>query len=383
MVVIMTMVAMPGLRAAEDQKEPAKEAPATLTVRVATVTRQSMTKNLEISGSVAPWEELSVGAEVGGLRIVQVPVEEGQRVRRGQLLVLLNGDVLQAQLLQAQARYKSAQAQVRQTQAGLKQSQARLTESAANYKSAQVLAQRGALSDQDTRARLTTYESAQAQVDQSLQTIASAQSAVTEAQANIAQLQATVARTRILAPDDAWVLKKNAFIGNISDVGAPLFSLARQSRLELNAQVPESDLPQLKLGQQVRVTTDTDPDLKTTGTIRQIGPQINTTTRQALVKVTLSANPRLRPGMFVRAQVMVTKGQALAVPAQAVLMRQNLAQVFVLKGTRVNLRPVKLGDRSNSMVQVLGGLTAGEQIVITGAGYLKDGDIVKVTTLSS
>jgi len=153
MVVATTMVGMPGLRAAEDQKEPAKEAPATLTVGITTVARQSMTKNLEISGSVAPWEELSVGAEVGGLRIVQVPVEEGQRVRRGQLLVLLNGDVLKAQVLQAQARAKSAQAQVRQAQAGLKQSQARLTESAANYKSAQVLAQRGALSDQDTRAR--------------------------------------------------------------------------------------------------------------------------------------------------------------------------------------------------------------------------------------
>ncbi|WP_287129206.1 efflux RND transporter periplasmic adaptor subunit [Candidatus Cyanaurora vandensis] len=365
------------LQAAEEDKE----TPAVLTISTAAVQVRPVLKTMDVSGSVAPWEQLQVGSEVGGLRIAQVPVEEGQRVRRGQVLAVLNSDVLQAQVRQAQARLVNAQAQVRQQQANLKQNQARLIESDANYQSALSLSERGALSDQETRARRTAFESTQAQVDQAQQGIAVAQSVVAESKAAISQYQAQLAQTRILAPDNGWILKKDAYIGNISAVGTPLFTMARQSRLELNAQVPEADLPRLKVGQRVTVVSDADSSLKASGTIRQVGPAIDTTSRQAVVKIALNGNERLRPGMFVRAQVQVATVNSLTVPAQAVSMRQDAAQVFVLTGNKVQVRPVQVGERTGVLVEILSGLKAGERVVAAGGGYLKNGDTVKVTSL--
>jgi HlyD family secretion protein len=365
------------------QAEEAKVAPPAVTVSIAPAQVTSLLKNLQISGSVAPWEQLTVASELGGLRIEQVLAEEGQQVKKGQVLVLLDSTVLQTQLAQAQARRASAQAQVRQQQAILKQSQARLVESQINAQRATALLKEGAISGQSNLAQQTTLQSSQAQADQSLQAIGSAQSSLAEANAAIRQFQAQLAQTRIVAPDSGWVLKKGAFIGSISDVGVPLFTLARQNRLELNAQVPETDLPKLTLGQRVTVRSDADPQLLTQGVIRQIGPTVDSTSRQALVKVSLSPSPRLRSGMFVRAQVALAQTNVLTVPAQAVLLRDDRAQVFVLDGKQVRVRRVTLGSRNAQRVEIIAGLKSGELVVTSGGGYLKDGDTVKITTLPS
>ncbi len=354
-----------------------------LTVRTAPAQLTAMTKRLEVTGSVAPWERLAVGAEVGGLRLERVLVQEGDRVKRGQVLAVLNADVLEAQKGQTQARIANAQALVRQQEAGLRQTQAVLAESEINYKRADDLYAAGAISGQDNLARVTALGTSRAQVDQSRQAIAVARSNVVEAQAQLRQIQAQLAQTQILAPDDGWVLERAAYIGNISSVGDPLFVLARQSRLELNAQVPETDLIQLAMGQSVRVYSDADAQLKATGTIRQIGPGIDATSRQALVKADLKANERLRPGMFVRAEVTLAQVQALTIPAQAVSVRNNEASVFILEGTKVRTRKVQLGQQDNQRVEVLSGLQEGQQVVAAGGGYLKDGDVVKITQLKS
>ncbi|WP_218080698.1 efflux RND transporter periplasmic adaptor subunit [Anthocerotibacter panamensis] len=365
------------------QEETAKAVPPVLTVRTAPAAMTPMVKSLSVSGSVAPWQELTVGTMTGGLRIERVLVEEGDHVTKGQVLAVLNSDVLRAQLAQAQARYQNALAQVRQQRALAKQNQARFAESQANYHSYEELYKAGALSELDLRTRRTTFDANRAQGDQDTQTLAVAQSVVAEARANVQQLQAQLSTTQVVAPDNGWILRRDASIGSISATTVPLFSMARQSRLELNAQVPETDLPGLVVGQRVTLVSDADPDLKATGQTRKIGPQVDATSRQAVVKVALDPNPRLRPGMFVRAQVTLNKVNALTIPAQAVSVRNNTAQVFVLAGNQARLRTVTVGDRSAERIEVKTGLKSGEQVITAGGGYLKDGDVVKVTSLKS
>ncbi len=370
----------PDATQAAEQKAPT----AVLTVSVAPAQMTSLTQTLQVSGSVAPWQQLTVGSEVGGLKIEQVNTDEGQRVTKGQVLVVLNSDVLRTQLTQAQARVNTAKAQVQQQKALLTQARARAFESKLNLKSAEELKKAGAISDQDLRGRRSTDQANQAAVNQVQEAITSAQSTVAEAQATIGQYQAQLSKTRIIAPDDGLVLSKSVFIGSISDVGKAMLTLARQSRLELNAQVPETDLPKLQTGQLVQIVSDADAQLHTQGRIRLIGPTVDATSRQAIVKVTLNANPRLRSGMFVRGRVNVAQAQVLTVPAQAVSVRDDKAQLFVLgSGNTVQLRTVQLGERSAQRIAIKSGLKAGEQVVTSGAGYLKDGDVVKVSSLTS
>lgn len=318
----------------------------TVTVTSATVT--SVTRTVTASGTVSAWEEVPVGAETGGLVATGVFVDEGSWVRQGQPLVQLNDALLRAQLRQQQAGVQTAEANAARDDAALARSQE--------------LKERGFLSQASLDTALANQRAAQAN-------LASARAALSETQTRLAQ-------ATIRAPVSGQVISRSVTRGQIVAAGTELFRMVREGRLELDAQVPETELALVRPGQSAVISSDEVGQVG--GRVRIVTPEVNNETRLGLARITLSGGS-FRPGMFARAQIDVGAQPAITVPTASVLYRENRSGVFVLTAdNHVRFQPVTVLSRSATQTSV-DGLAAGARVVVDGAGFLGDGDRVTVS----
>ncbi|MBX9699402.1 MAG: efflux RND transporter periplasmic adaptor subunit [Acetobacteraceae bacterium] len=345
--------AAPGLRQALRPAVPptaiVPAQPPAITVGLAPVRRMTLARPVIGDGSVAAWQELVIGTEIGGLRVIEVGFEEGDTVRKGQVLVRLDPAIPAAQAQQAEAAAEEAEAALRMAQSDLRRS---IELSRTDNVARQILEQR---------------QSAARQAEAKL---AAAQARRDEAVARLAQ-------TRIEAPADGVVSRRSVLLGAVVQPGQEMFRLIRDGRLELAARVPELDLAAIRPGQPVRVTHG---ERAIEGQVRMVAPVIAGDTRLGIVYVILPPDSGLRPGMFARAEVVPAATQVLAVPQEAVVFRGGTPIVFVVASgaDRVAQRAVTPGARRDGMVEIASGLDAEDRVVVAGAGFLTDGDVVRV-----
>ena len=335
---------------------PAAAASAAKPALTVTTTRAASTdwpQTLEASGSVAAWQEASVGAEIGGFRLTEVLVNVGDRVRRGQVLARMSSDTVQAD-----------RAQIR---AALAESEATLAEAGANAERARQLQTTGAISTQQINQYLTAEQTAKARVE-----------------AQRARLQAEdlrLAQTRVLAPDDGVISARAATVGAVAQPGTELFRLIRGGRLEWRAEVTATELPRLRPGMTARLLHADGS--ATLGKVRMVAPTIDPQTRNGLVYVDLPAAPAggspVRAGMFARGEFELGRTPALTLPQSAIALRDGFSYALRV-GPDARLTQVKLtlGRRQGERVEVLSGLKPDEAVVDTGVGFLGDGDLVRV-----
>ena len=328
------------------EKEPVPTS--TTTVSAVTTTVATLPRIVVASGTVSAWEEVPVGAETGGLTATAVLVDEGSYVRQGQPLVRMNDALLRAQLNQQRAAVQTAEANVSRDDAALAR--------------AQELKERGFLS--------------QASLDQALANQRSSQANLAAARASLSETQTRLDQAVIRAPVSGQIISRSVTKGQIIQAGTELFRMVREGRLELDAQVPETDLPALRSGQNARITSShADP---TTGTIRIVTPEVNAETRLGVARISLAPGSALKPGMFARAEIEAGTRQATVVPTPSVLYRDNKAGVFVIEAeNKVRFTPIRvlMRDDTNSSVE---GLAEGVRVVVEGAGFLNTGDTVTV-----
>jgi len=206
--------------------------------------------------------------------------------------------------------------------------------------------------------------------------------------AQVKQLQTQLEQTIVRAPDSGTVAERIARVGDVSSGNQKLFSIIRGNKLELQLKVPETQVSQVRPGTAVQITSDSDKRIKLSGTVRDISPLVDPQNRQATVKIDLPPSEFLRSGMFLRASISTATAQGLKVPAKAILPQPDGSSiVYKLVGEdKVQAQPVEVGEISGgavgdltaAKVEVKKGLKAGDRVVIDGAGYLKDGDRVKV-----
>ena len=400
------------------------------TVSVESASFKLLPRHLEVTGSIWAWDPLSIGSEINGLRIGSVDVEEGDSVRKGQTLATLNSSVISAQLEQARARLRSseasllraiqpnrpedirslraaveeAEANVAQREALLVQAQANLANAEQNARRFQDLAKQGAVSQLDAENRQTTAQTSTALVHNAQQAVVAAKFAleqskqrlamaelggrredveiskatVAEQRASVQQLEAQLAQTVIRAPADGLIYKRDAHIGDITAVNKSLFSLMRDHRLELRADVPEIDLQKIQPGASVHLCSYADSSLSINGRVRELCPLVDSSTRMGTVRIDLPFTSKIRPGMFVRGEVDLGQSSTLTVPARAVLTRDNQSFLFTLNGDKARRQEVKVGTRTEQLAEIVSGVSAGQPVIIDGAGFLKDGDTVRV-----
>lgn len=323
-------------------------------VTAATVTATNLPRVVNASGSVSAWEEVPVGAETGGLVATGVFVDEGTYVRQGQTLVQLNDAVLRAQLRQQQAQVQTAEANLARDDAALARSQE--------------LKERGFLS----QASLDTAQANQR----------SSAAGVAQARAALSQTQTQLNQATVRAPVSGLVIRRSVTRGQIVQAGSELFRIVRDGRLELDAQVPETDLPLVRAGMPAVVVSDQGGE--TSGRVRIVTSEVDPETRLGIARVALTAGSGLRPGMFARARIDAGEAPVLTVPSDAVVFREGRAGVYVIDAnSTVKFVPVQTGERSGNLVAVTSGLSAGQRTVVQGAGFLGEGDAVTVTTASA
>jgi ABC exporter DevB family membrane fusion protein len=388
-------------------------------VTVAPVTSNSVSRRLDATGSVAAFEMNPVMSQATGLQIQQVLVEEGQVVKAGQLLARLDDSVLQAQLNQAQASVAQAEARLAELRAGSRSEEiARAKETVRSAESAvaaaesdlelartrvdrnKMLQAEGAIARDrldevynQERSSRSQLEQAQARLREANQQLAQLQAGprrevITQAEAQLAQAQAqvqsTIAQlnnTRIVAPVSGKIAERNARVGDVTSGSQTLFNIIENGRLELIANVPETQLPQIQPGQSVTITSDADSNLQLSGKVREIDPMIDEASRQAQVKIDLPASAALKPGMFLRASITTSAAQGLTVPAKAILPQSDGSAIayIVQPDNTVKAQPVEVGELlGDNRVEIKSGLSVGDRVVVKGAAYLKDGDTVEV-----
>ena len=341
-------------RAADDSKKNVKPA---LTVTTAVPQRTTLTDKLAANGNIAAWQEASVGTESGGLRLTEVRVNVGDRVLKGQVLATFAADTLNAEAAQARA--------------SLGEAEANAANAAADAERARSLQATGALSASQINQYLTTEKTARARVE--------AARALARAQ------QVRLAQTQVRAPDSGIISARLATVGAVVGSGAELFRLIRQGRLEWRAEVTSAELGRISTGTTALITAASGARLA--GRVRTIGPTVDPQTRAALVYVDLTPLPgaasgRARAGMFARGEFDLGATSAVTVPQSALVVRDGFSYVYrVLPDSHVAQLKVETGRFQQGRVEVLSALPADARIVADGAGFLNDGDLVRVTTV--
>jgi HlyD family secretion protein len=373
---------------ADKPAETAKTTAATAqSVTVAAVSRSAITETITASGTVNATDLLPVAAATAGLKIQQVLVQEGEQVVAGQTLAILDNSVLQAQLSQAEASLRSAQSVIQQKQAALAQAQAVANNAQSDANRYEQLAAKGAVSQQDVEGYKTTALTEIAAVSVAQSDIDSARSTALSQAAQVQQLETQIGQTAVLAPASGLIAEKLASVGNVTGTDQ-LFSIIQDGALELDALVSADQLPRIRIGAPVRISADNNSRIQLVGSVQEISPLVNNQTRQATVKVTLPPSDQLRPGLFLKAAITTQSASGMTVPAKSVLPQPDGSSlVYVLVGNKVQAKTVQVGamqadadDALGARIAVKSGLDVGDRVIVSGAGYLKDGDPVTVAS---
>jgi RND family efflux transporter MFP subunit len=334
---------------ASNEQNPAPQP--TLTVTVTSPREARLPVRISANGNITAWQEASVGTEANGLRLIDVKVNVGDKVQRGQVLAVFASDTIDAELAQSRAAVSEADVA--------------LAEAAANAERARALQGTGALSAQQIQQTLNTERSVKARLD------------AARALEKIQQLR--LEQTNVLAPDDGIISARAATVGAVVPAGEELFRLIRQGRIEWRAEVAAAELAKLKPGQEATVIPVGGEPIR--GTLRMVGPMVDTQTRNGLVYVDLPSSENVRVGMFARGEFEIASGTALVLPQSAVLLRDGFSYVLhVDADSRIIQTKIKTGRRIGDQVEILGGIGESAQVVAAGGGFLGDGDLVRVVT---
>ena len=358
--ILLPMLALPYFGFAETPK--ATSVTPALTVTVIKPQLASFPQKISANGNIAAWQEAIIGSEANGLRLVNVLVNVGDVVKKGQLLADFATETIDADLMQAKASLLEAEATGR--------------EAINNADRARTLQNTGAMSNQQIEQYTTAAETAKARIE------------VAKAAVNTQQIR--LKQTRIVAPDSGIISARNATVGAVVGAGTELFRLIRQSRLEWRAEVISSDLPKIKIGMQANIIAADGSHL--TGKVRKVSPMVDMQTRNTIVYVDLPANS-VKAGMFAKGDFLMGQSNTLAVPQQALVLRDGFNYVFVLKNTKgeqakvgqvkVGQIKVQTGKRVGNLVEIVSGLTANQSIVASGGAFLSDNDTVKVVNATA
>jgi HlyD family secretion protein len=331
---------------AEDAAPQASTEVALPAITVSKVELRQLSDHVLAAGLIAPTEEVAVAPLVEGQPIEALLVDVGQTVEAGQVLARLSRATLELQQSQLQASLASAQTQ---------SNEARKTaiRSAALFKQGATSA---AANDQAQSAAIA------------------AQAALDGLTAQLANTKLLLSRTEIKAPVAGLVLSRNAQVGAVaSAAGQPLFTIIKDSALELRADVAEADLPRLKEGleAEIRLAADVAP-LK--GKIRLVEPGVDATTRMGRARIAIDPGQGVHPGMYGEATILVVSRQTPAIPVTAIGSEDGKTTVMAVKDGTIHRTEVTTGIREGGWIEITEGLVPGHEIVTRAGSFVADGD---------
>lgn len=321
-----------------------------LTVTVTIPQTANLIQKISANGNLAAWQEAVIGAEANGLKITEVRVNVGDRVRRGDVLAVLQADGLKAELAQSEASLAEATASSQ--------------EAKAQAERARSLQQQGFFSA--------------AQLSQALSAEAASVARVQSARALVQLQNVRLSQTQVRAPDAGVISARQATVGSVVGAGTELFRLIRQGRIEWRAEVTAAEVGRIQVGAPVQIKAASGQLLQ--GKVRMVAPSVDAQTRNALVYVDLPAQTgSARAGMYAQGEITLGQSQALTLPQTAVVVRDGFSYVYtVAADQKISQIKVQTGRQNADRVEVISGLKVDARVVASGGAFLNHGDTVRV-----
>lgn len=320
-------------------------------MQVMTIERKSVPEIVESVGTVHAAEEAQISAQMMGT-IVSVNVHEGDKVRRGQVLAVLDGAQPRAGFARAQAAVSASdhEAQAAETDAALAQS---------TLKRYETLYERKSVSPQEFDEVRTRAQATDARRE-------SARAAQAQAKAALAQAQTVLEYTRVRAPFDGVVTARRMDPGTLATPGMPILTVEAGGRFRLEADLDEQNLTVARVGEAVPVVIDALGTSSISGKVMQIVPAANPDSRTFTIKIELPPTAQIRSGLFGRALFARGQRDAILVPNTAVLTHGQMQSVYVVGPDSIaNLRYLTIGSTADGSVEVLSGLSPGERVILS------------------
>jgi len=358
-----------------------------LQVEVAQVELSTLTQKVSATGKIQPELEVKLSSEVSG-EIIELPVKEGQQVKKGDLLIRINPDIYQSGVKRSIASLQTTRASQQQTEATLKEAEE-------SYKRSKTLYDKGVISKSDWDKVVATYEGAKANRESARFNVQSAMATVSEAQDNLK-------KTVIYAPTNGTISKLSVelgerVVGTIQMSGTEIMRLANLRSMEVEVDVNENDIVKVKIGDSVNIEVDAYLKRIFKGKVTNIANTANSTTSVDQVtnfkvkihieedsyKDLLVGKPEgyspFRPGMTATVDILTnTKKNVVAVPISAIIIKKRseidpktpkaeadkrTEAVYVLKNGKAELRAVDTGIQDNVNIEIISGVSKGETII--------------------
>jgi len=316
------------------------DAPAPPTISVLTAQLKTIDEELNVTGSFAAGEMVLVTPEIEGLAVKEFLAEVGDTVKKGQILVRLNGAANDIQLRQAVITRDKAAADLER----IKKLRVSGVETQATFDL--------------TKA---AFDTAETQID---------------------ALNLNKDRVEIKSPVDGYISDRQVQIGGIASASKPpMYQIVRNGEIELLAEIPESDLPRVKLGQQASITTNGLPE-PVKGEVKLIASQVNQQTRIGIAHIAVKTDHRIPIGTFGRAIIILAKEDGVVLPLTAVTFTDNGPTVQIVKDGKVQVRKVTTGLVGTDDIEIAQGVVAGETFVARAGSFVRDGDAVTPVPLT-
>lgn len=325
-----------------------------LSVSLTSPQTRPLQQHLTASGSIAAQEEILLGVELSGLRVAEVLVDVGESVRKDQVLLRLDT--------------RSLASDQRQADAAVAEADAALAVARRNNERLRALRDKGLISLRDADEAWAAATQAEARL-----TSARAQRDAVALRLSFAQLR---------APDDGVISRREVQPGQVVTSAAELLRLIRHGRLEWRGNLPEGELIRVREGMPVSVQA---PDgSRAAARVRRIAASLDPASRTGIVYAEMEPAGSLRAGMFAQGELLLGASSALLLPLAAVVQRDGHNYVFrVGDDRRVQRQRIEIGRIDGEQVEIVSGLTTGDAVVARGAGFLSEGDRVRIVAAAA
>jgi len=395
--VVVGLIESCGGSKANVRKEESAATPKVVEVTTAAAIRRDLPEFVEATGSLAGDQQTDVAPQTSG-KVIEVGVDIGSAVRRGQMLVKLDDAELKLKVNQAQAQVEQAKAAVRQAEEkiGLRPGQSfdpsRVADVAGakvafelaekNLKRADKLIESGDVSRSfydEQRAKRDQlkeqYDSAVAQARQNYAAVEVARTNVSNAEAQLALARKNLSYAVIPAPIDGFVSERTADLGEYVSPTQKVATIVRTNPLRVRIDIPEQAIPEVRVGQSVSATTSAWPDKSFSGHIARMAPSVTANSRTLTVEAEIeNSSGALKPGQFATVRILQPRPvPAVLVPARAVLTEAGVSRVYVIKDGHAEQRLVQLGQTEGDLIQLKSGVAADEKVATSNLEQLADG----------
>lgn len=387
---LSSVLIITGCSREQNKTEAASKPAEPISVQTIAARTKILDKVLSVTGALNPDETVSVSSEVPG-RVIAINVDFGQSVRKGQIIAELDKQELnlalersKAALAQTLARLglDSEQENVRpESTPSMRQAQAQMEDAKSKFENASRLVKSGDISQERYTEIQKQFQSREAMHDASRDDTRNLLAQVQALKSEVGLARKRLGDATIRAPFDGAVSQRLASPGQYLKENTPIFTIIKISPLRLRMDLPESAAGTIRSGTTLTFTTDAAPGAEFHAIVRELNPSLEsksrTLTAEARIKET---DPRLRPGMFVQVQVILSKGfEATIVPKRAIYSVAGLTKIFVIRDGRAMEQKINTGQETGDWVEVpREAVNPGDHVAVSQLGQLIGGLPVKM-----